>query len=346
MRTVNFKPEQITKAFLADLPERSRTVIEKRFGLDGRKRQTLESIGTGYGITRERVRQIENIAKEQIRRSEVFVSEAQDAINDMYDALEQMGGVAEERSLLDVVSPSEEERNSLYLMLELGEPFSHSREDDTHYKTWHTNSKNAQAVKNSLNRLYQSLDTEELLTEEEILLRFVDVIEHDILDGRVDTEATRLWLEMSKRIGQNQMGRWGRTDSANIKTRGVRDYAYLVLREHGKPMHFRDIATETSKYFDKKINVATIHNELIKDPRFALVGRGLYALQDWGLYGGTVAELITEILQAHTKPMREEDIVEKVLERKIVKESTIRINLKNKKRFVQDKQNKMYSLVK
>ena len=344
MRVVSFNPQKITQAFLLELPERSRDVIEKRYGLQGRDKETLESIGSGYNITRERVRQIENIAKEQIRKSEAFIYDAQQAIGEMQHLLEMMGGIAEEKTLLDVVSPGEEERNHLSLLLELEDSFLHAREDENHHRTWHTNHRNARVVKESLQRLYKNLDTDEILTEEDIITRFLDVIEQDMLDGQADTEIARLWLKMSKRVGKNQMGRWGRTDSHNIKTRGVRDYAYLVLREHGKPMHFTEIAKETSRFFEKKINIATMHNELIKDDRFSLVGRGLYALRDWGFFGGTVSELINLILTQEGKPMSEEDIMAKVLERKLVKESTILINLKNKKKFTQDKKTKLYSL--
>lgn len=346
MQVVSFNPQQITKMFLSDLPERSRDVIDKRFGLSDNHKKTLEAIGQEYDITRERVRQIENLAKEQIRKSKTFINDAQHAVEEVEQLLNQMGGLAEEKTLLDIVSPSEKEKNHLYLLLELGDDFVHAKEDKDHHKTWYTSEKNFGQVRSSLGRLYKNLDTDEILSEEDIVTRFMDVIEEDLLDGKADTDIAKLWLQMSKRIGKNQMGRWGRMDSPNIKTRGVRDFAYLVLREHGKPMHFRDIAEETSKHFGKKINVATMHNELIKDARFSLVGRGLYALKDWGLYGGPVSDLITEILKSNKKPMAEDDIIEKVLERKLVKESTIRINLKNKKRFAQDKQSKLYTVAK
>jgi len=346
MRIVSFKPQDVTKSFLSDLPERSRDVIEKRFGLFDGKKKTLEAIGQDYDITRERVRQIENLAKEQIRKSNAYIERAQHAVEEMEALINEMGGLAEESTLLDTVAPSQKERNHLYLLLELGDDFIHAKEDDDHHKSWYTNERNRTVVKDSLKKLYKDLDTDEILTEEQIIGRFMEIIDHDLLDGKADTDVAKLWLKLSKRVGRNQMGRWGRTDSSNIHTRGVRDYAYLVLREHGKPMHFREIAEETSKHFNKKINVATMHNELIKDERFSLVGRGLYALKDWGLFGGPVADLITLILKDNKKPMSEEDIIEKVLERKLVKESTIMINLKNKKRFTMDKATRLYSLVK
>lgn len=346
MRVVSFKPEQITKAILADLPERSRDVVQKRFGLDSGRRETLESIGDHYEITRERVRQIENLAKEQIKKSERFIAEAHTALEELKQLVDDMGGIVEEETLLGTVSPSQKEKNHLQLLLELGEYFGHGKEDDDTYKNWYTNNSNATAIKKSLKKLYKDLSTDEILTEDEIIDRFMRLIRQDLKDGKADTNLARMWLAMSKRVGKNPMGRWGRTDSSNIKTRGVRDYAYLVLRERGEPMHFREIAEETSKYFEKKINTATMHNELIRDDRFALVGRGLYALTDWGLYGGTVKDLISEILRDSKQPMTEDEIIENVLDRKLVKESTIRINLKDKTRFKQDKDTKKYTLAK
>jgi RNA polymerase primary sigma factor len=45
---------------LAALPERERRVIELRYGLDGSQPCTLEEVGQAFGVTRERIRQIEN----------------------------------------------------------------------------------------------------------------------------------------------------------------------------------------------------------------------------------------------------------------------------------------------
>ena len=45
---------------LSALPERERRVIELRYGLDGSQPYTLEEVGRAFGVTRERIRQIEN----------------------------------------------------------------------------------------------------------------------------------------------------------------------------------------------------------------------------------------------------------------------------------------------
>jgi RNA polymerase primary sigma factor len=55
----NLRRENVRKALDA-LPEREREVIEMRFGLKGHEARTLEEVGRAFGVTRERIRQIEN----------------------------------------------------------------------------------------------------------------------------------------------------------------------------------------------------------------------------------------------------------------------------------------------
>jgi RNA polymerase sigma factor (sigma-70 family) len=58
---------QQVRGWLTVLSENERTVISRRFGLDGKDNMTLDSIGKELGITRERVRQIENAALAKLR---------------------------------------------------------------------------------------------------------------------------------------------------------------------------------------------------------------------------------------------------------------------------------------
>ena len=58
-RTLSLRREDIENA-LGSLPERERQVIELRFGLNGEPPRTLEEVGRAFGVTRERIRQIEN----------------------------------------------------------------------------------------------------------------------------------------------------------------------------------------------------------------------------------------------------------------------------------------------
>jgi len=79
--------------------------------------------------------------------------------------------------------------------------------------------------------------------------------------------------------------------------------------------------------------VQAIHNELIKDPRFVLIGRGIYALSSWGYKKGTISDTIKSILEKSETPLTREEIVKQVLKVRKVKETTILLNLQNKALF-------------
>jgi DNA-directed RNA polymerase delta subunit len=119
----------------------------------------------------------------------------------------------------------------------------------------------------------------------------------------------------------------------------MRDYAFLVIRRHGSPIHFKEVAKLITELFKKKAHVATTHNELIKDPRFVLVGRGLYALAEWGYMSGVVKDVIRKVLEKNG-PMTKDEIVDKVLKERYVKENTIMVNLQNPKYFKKNKEGK------
>ena len=55
----NLQREDVQRA-LGMLPRREREVLELRYGLDGHEPLTLEEVGQAFGVTRERIRQIEN----------------------------------------------------------------------------------------------------------------------------------------------------------------------------------------------------------------------------------------------------------------------------------------------
>ena len=104
-------------------------------------------------------------------------------------------------------------------------------------------------------------------------------------------------------------------------------------------MHFSDVAKQISALFAKKAHVATTHNELIKDPRFVLVGRGLYALAEWGYQPGVVRDVIKEILKKQG-PLTRDEVMEEVRKVRYVKDNTILVNLNDAKQFKKTKDGK------
>jgi len=145
-------------------------------------------------------------------------------------------------------------------------------------------------------------------------------------------------IRSHKKINQNKFGFWGKHNSREIKPRTINDKIYLILKNNKEPMHFAEIAEKINSIeFDhRKANPATVHNELILDKKYVLVGRGLYALKEWGYSKGTVLDVISDILEKSEEPLSRDEIIKKVLELRVVKHATIILALMNKDRFVKE----------
>jgi hypothetical protein len=340
--TVTFKPKQVTKRMLSGLPSRAYEVVVNRFGLtDDAERKTLEAIGKKYGITRERVRQIENSALSLIRKSDLFKNEKA-VFEELKTLMHTLGAIVGEQDLLGHLSKDPLTQNHIHLYLTLGDEFTKHKEDD-HFKTrWSVDSAISEQIHISLKNLYANLTDDELVPEADLVARFLDEVKN-LSEEYKDAEIAKRWLSMSKKMSKNPLGEWGKSTSSSIKTRGIKDYAFLMMRKHGSPMHFREVAKAIADTFEKKCHTATCHNELIKDNRFVLVGRGIYALSEWGYKTGVVREVIKELLKKNG-PMSKEDIVEQVMKERYLKKNTILVNLQNSKYFKKNK-NGLYTAV-
>lgn len=340
---LTFKPKMVVKKLLSALPDRARQVLVSRYGLGkDPAKMTLESIGDKYGITRERVRQIENAGIANIRKSKAFKEEVK-VFAEIETLFESLGGIISEEDFLNYITTKDKSlQNEVHFLLVVGHTFNKRKEDDDFKHRWHTNEAHAKKVEEALHKLYKSLSDDDLLPESEIISAFLKHLE-DINENYKKEEVLKRWLSLSKRISRNPLGEWGGSHSKNISVKGIRDYAYLAIRKHGSPIHFREVAKSISTLFNRKAHMATTHNELIKDPRFVLVGRGLYALSEWGYINGVVKDVIAKVLEKNG-PLTREEIIEKVLKERYVKENTILVNLQNAKFFKKDKQDR-YSLV-
>ncbi len=342
MSVLKFKPKQVTKRLLNSLPERARNVLIKRYGLGKEnERMTLEAIGSLYNITRERVRQIENSGLINIRKSSIL-KEEKTAFDELEKLLESLGGIVAEEDLLNHISKDLSIQNHINFLLVIGEAFKRKKEDEEFRHRWYIDEEHSKKVHDSLRRLYKNLSDEDIIPESELIASFLEHI-RDLSEKYKDNEILKRWLGISKTIGKNPLGEWGIASSPNIHTKGIRDYAFLAMRKHGSPIHFREIAQIVTDLFHKKAHVATTHNELIKDPRFVLVGRGLYALSEWGYLSGVVKDVIKKILEKNG-PLTKDQIIEKVLKERYVKENTIMVNLQDSKSFKKTKEGK-YTLV-
>ena len=224
----------------------------------------------------------------------------------------------------------------------MGDDFIEHKEDDSFNTRWSVDKELSEKVHTSLKNLYGSLSDHELLSEGDLVSKFIDHLK-DINEEYRNEEIAKRWLKMLKTINKNPLGEWGKASSPNVKTRGVKDYAFLMMRKHGSPMHFREVAKAITDTFSKKTHHATTHNELIKDSRFVLVGRGIYALAEWGYKGGVVRDVIKDIFKTEG-PLSKEEIVDRVLKERYLKKNTVLVNLQNPKYFKKNK-NGLYTLI-
>ena len=143
------------------------------------------------------------------------------------------------------------------------------------------------------------------------------------------------YLELTIEIEKNVFGQWGLAVWKEVKPKDVGDKAYLVMKHHKKPEHYSEITEmiNKAKFDDRTAYKETVHNELIKDSRFILIGRGIYALSEWGYKPGVVSEVIAEILKQSAQPVAKDKIIEEVLKRRMVKKNTILVGLSNKRLF-------------
>ena len=342
MAIIKFKPKQVVKKLLSVLPERGAKVLVSRYGLGKDvKKMTLDAIGKNYGITRERVRQIENYALANIRKSNLYKNE-KNTFSEIEELIHSLGGMVVEEDFLEHVSRDKSLQNHINFLLVLGDSFKKKKEDDEFKHRWHVNEELSKQVEESLRKLYAKIAVDDLLPESEMVSKFLEHLK-DVSEKYKNQEILKRWLSISKKIGKNAIGEWGVSHSPNINTKGMRDYAFLVIRKHGSPIHFKEVAKQISQVFKKKAHVATTHNELIKDPRFVLVGRGLYALAEWGYMSGVVKDVIKKIIDKNG-PMTKEGIIDKVLKERYVKDNTIVVNLQNQKYFKKDKDGKYHTV--
>ncbi|MEK7079811.1 MAG: hypothetical protein AAB901_00800, partial [Patescibacteria group bacterium] len=277
---------------------------------------------------------------EAIRNSKAF-REAIGSFGELSTYIEALGGIVPEDVLLSGLAADEKARNRFRFLLVVGSEFFRERETDDFYARWHVDPKTADVVHGALTRLYSQLDDEEVLSERQILDRFLEELK-GVNQAYQQEEILKRWLTISKTIASNPLAEWGKANAPAIRTKGIRDYAYLVIKQKGEPMHFGDVAKAIVDIFGKKAHVATTHNELIKDSRFVLVGRGLYALAEWGYSPGVVRDVIRTVLAK--KSLTRDDVIAEVKKVRYVKDNTILVNLNDSRYFKRQKDGKYVSV--
>ncbi len=324
---------------LSELKKRSRNVLIRRFGLDGKKPSVLDAIGKDLGVARERIRQIEFDSFKKLRK----VDKSEDfkqIINYAKQQIESLGGFCEKSELKNILKPNltDLERNQLMFILNSEKSLVFRKGTLKTGGFWFIEGNDVQ---------------KEVLKAHGFIVKFLKennqpVKLADIVAYLKETEVGRFFAgnegksraemicKISRLIDSNLIKQFGLKNWKTIAERGTREKAYLVLRKHKKPLHFREITNFINDYWkEREALPQTVHNELIKDKnRFVLVGRGIYGLESWGLIPGTVKELIIMYMQKQNAPATREEIVEYVLKNKKVKRATILVTLSNNNCFL------------
>lgn len=322
--------EQLVTDVLATIDrEREREIVSRRFGLFDRK-ETLEQIGEMLGITRERVRQLEKSVVTKLRATAEqgglpHISDFQTKVIELLHASGEVARVSQLTAKL-TDTPNREEQARVAFLSQLSPDLAVVSEDDNfYYSVGVAAVRDEKAIKDAVTKLIATIKQ---IGEPKPIEDIAKAA------GVTDSEQTAALASTSKHLATLN-GRWGLIKWPMVNPKNIRDKIYVILKERGKHMHFNEIADaiKDSDFKRKDVTTQAIHNELIKDKRFVLIGRGIYALKEWGYEKGTVADIISEVLRQANEPLHRDEIVKRVLKSRFVKETTILLNLQGKPQF-------------
>jgi hypothetical protein len=305
--------------------DRDRQIIARRFGFGLAKRHTLEQIGRDFGITRERVRQIEKATLTRLRAQDS--NEIDYANRELSRYLHSTGGICTAASAaLHFDAAGREQQSYITFLASLAPDIQVIDEDD------------------QIRLAFGQLPEFSTSKVKQLTAKLVDAIRKigrpaslQRIQRQLDQPlplSTIAGLAATSKLLANHEDSWGLVEWPAVNPKSIRDKTYLIMSKHGEPLHFSDIADriKTSNFRRRNVTIQAVHNELIKDPRFVLIGRGIYALAEWGYTPGTVADIIIEILRQEA-PLHKDEIINRVLQKRQVKTTTIVLNLQEKDQF-------------
>lgn len=326
--TVNLQ-ELLDSLFMV-LTAKEAQVIQKRFALKGEQKQTLEKIGKEFNVTRERIRQIESIALSKLKRT--VRTTRLDEVNSLAkEILRLRGGLLREDSLITeclkrISGAKDIDGAVLRLSFSIDPEMVSGSRAQTFIPFWRLESLAMDDISLIVNNIVKILKKRKSCMVTDEIVSAIQAL--NLFDGRVPShELIASCLSIDERLREISEG-WGLTDWRFVRPRSIRDKVEIILKKAGEPLHFMEIANKIKEAgFDhKNVTVQAVHNELIRYPQFVLVGRGLYALKEWGYEPGTVADVIEKIL-IDKGPLSKKEIINEVSKQRTVKVGTISLNL-------------------
>lgn len=337
LRSESLSLKSILEDMFLVLTDKERDVITRRFSLNNKPRQTLDKIGKHFNVTRERIRQIETIALNKLRRN-VGNTKLHYVNKLSKDILHQNGGVMLDNELVSAVlniinTTSQIDSSIVRLSLRIDSGIILNERTSTFELFWRDATIPLSDIKNVIEAAITSLKKQKKVVTDEQMIHAVRA--SNVFKEKQPTDKLILAsLSVDRRLKRIDEG-WGLMKWRFVNPRSIRDKAMIILKKEAKPLHFVEIANKISEVgFDKKVvTVQAVHNELIRYDQFVLVGRGLYALSEWGFEPGTVADVIEKLLEKNGA-MPKKQIIEEVLKQREVKIGTISLNLQKNSKFV------------
>ncbi|MBI5734122.1 MAG: hypothetical protein HY973_04250 [Candidatus Kerfeldbacteria bacterium] len=337
-----FKPEEAVNKLLSNLSERERQVLWRRFALGGGKAETLENIGQFFRVTRERIRQIERLATQKLRELARTLDLMHPLRQVVVEVLESEGGVMAaarlQKKLSDMAEGVKIEIINFVLDELLNEVVERVGGEGTEFKSgWRLRTASIDSLRQLINRAQDIISLQgSVMSSQDLAKAIASAGLAAPLGGNLQEQNQILnLLDIGEKVRSNPFDEWGFAHWETISPRRMNDKVYLVLKKAGKPLHFREIVRLINEqHFDKKVAYPpTIHNELILDKKYVLVGRGIYALREWGYKPVVVADVLAAILTDSGRPLTMDELVQKVMAQRVVKRGTIQLALTNRQRF-------------
>ncbi len=340
--TTNLKNNSVSDTLIDEifqvLNKKEKDIIQKRFALRTEKRLTLEQIGQEYGITRERVRQIEKNALAKLKRiaQKTSILSLIDITSKVIS--ENFYVLTEKRLIREVIKQTGglfiENSQLIALSLEINNGLEKIKKSKNFKKSWFEAKKISKKNIDLVNTLAEkALKKENAIVPAQKFINLVQETTKQINKINLAKNTIHSLLQINKRLKKIEEG-YGLTTWRSVKPKSIKDKALIILSRIKKPLHFRTIAKliHENTFDKKKVTTQAVHNELIRYEEFVLVGRGIYALREWGFQTGTVKDVIADILRNHG-PLNKSKIIEEVLKRRHVKIGTISLNLQKYPEF-------------
>lgn len=335
---VSYDPLMVIIASVNTLKDREREVVIERYGLENGEKATLDAIGKKFNVTRERVRQIESAAIAKL--SQKKSRDLHNLIRAINSHIVASGGAVSVEEVAEYFKMDRDGREGLEISaLRLIMAVNAEVEE----------LENSEIVKHGwkLKEIPSKMIIDTLKVAEKLMLGFGEPVklsaiwekfqesnEYKEYSETLTPSVFAGLLKVGEKMAATEDSKWGLTSWPTVVPKRIRDKVFVVLEKAGKPLHFREISEKINKMFEgKPVLSRTVHNELIGDKRFVLVGRGIYGLKEMGFSAGVVADVIADVLKESAEPLSTDQIVEEVMKSRQVKRNTVIANLQNKSKF-------------